>query len=103
MVGRRLRSGLVSSALVPPRSATTDRRAARAPPSLHPDSDMRLFVLVVAALAAAGPARAHDTWVQTNINLIRTGDAVHVDRKLGNHGHDHRDLKPPSNADLEHA
>ena len=29
------------------------------------------------------PAAAHDTWVQTNTNLIRTGDAVHIDLMLG--------------------
>lgn len=36
---------------------------------------------------------AHDTWVQTNTNLIRTGDAVHIDLMLGNHGNEHRDYK----------
>ncbi len=38
-------------------------------------------------------APAHDTWVQTNSHVIRTGDAVHVDLLLGNHGNDHRDFK----------
>lgn len=38
-------------------------------------------------------AMAHDTWVETNTNVIRTGDAVHIDLKLGNHGNDHRDFK----------
>jgi uncharacterized GH25 family protein len=41
----------------------------------------------------AAPAFAHDTWVQTNTNIVRTGDAVHVDLMLGNHGNDHRDFK----------
>lgn len=52
-------------------------------------------VLFGFALCAALPAfvRAHDTWVQTNTNLIRTGDAIHVDLLLGNHGNDHRDFK----------
>jgi uncharacterized GH25 family protein len=39
------------------------------------------------------PAIAHDTWVQTNTNVIRTGDAIHIDLMLGNHGNDHRDFK----------
>jgi uncharacterized GH25 family protein len=64
---------------------------------------MRLFALLVAALATAWPARAHDTWVQTNTNLIRTGDAVHVDLMLGNHGNDHRDFKLASKPDLDQA
>ena len=64
---------------------------------------MRLFAPLVAALAVAGPARAHDTWVQTNTNLIRTGDAVHVDLMLGNHGNDHRDFKLASKPDLDKA
>jgi uncharacterized GH25 family protein len=38
-------------------------------------------------------AFAHDTWVQTNVNLIRVGDAVHIDLMLGNHGNEHRDFK----------
>ena len=44
---------------------------------------------------------AHDTWVETNTNLIRTGDAVYVDLKLGNHGNDHRDFKLASKIDLD--
>lgn len=39
------------------------------------------------------PALAHDTWVETNTNLVRVGDAVYVDLMLGNHGNDHRDFK----------
>lgn len=53
------------------------------------------------ALAVGGPALAHDTWVQTNTNLIRVGDAVHVDLMLGNHGNDHRDFKLASKLDPE--
>ncbi|MFO0799153.1 MAG: DUF4198 domain-containing protein [Gemmataceae bacterium] len=51
-----------------------------------------VFVLAVAC-AAAVAALAHDTWVQTNTHIVRTGDAVHVDLMLGNHGNDHRDFK----------
>ena len=46
---------------------------------------------ILAATTTA--ATAHDTWVQTNTNIVRTGDTVHVDLMLGNHGNDHRDFK----------
>ena len=52
-------------------------------------------------LACASPALAHDTWVETNTNLIRSGDAVHVDLKLGNHGNDHRDYKLAGKPDVQ--
>jgi uncharacterized GH25 family protein len=55
---------------------------------------MTRVLLVLAALpAAALLSPAHDTWVQTNTHVVRTGDAVHVDLMLGNHGNDHRDFK----------
>jgi uncharacterized GH25 family protein len=38
-------------------------------------------------------AQAHDTWVQTNTNVVRPGDNVHISLMLGNHGNDHRDFK----------
>lgn len=44
---------------------------------------------------------AHDTWVQTNTNLIRSGDAVHIDLMLGNHGNEHRDFKLASKVSLD--
>ncbi len=56
-----------------------------------------LFVVMSASLSSF----AHDTWVETNTNLIRTGDAVFVDLKLGNHGNEHRDFKLASKIDLE--
>ncbi|MFO0904764.1 MAG: DUF4198 domain-containing protein [Pirellulales bacterium] len=37
--------------------------------------------------------RAHDAWVEANTPLVRTGDVVHLDLKLGNHGNNHRDFK----------
>src|SRR5262245_54938436 len=64
---------------------------------------MRYALIFLGALAAAVPTAAHDTWVQTNTNLIRTGDAVHVDLMLGNHGNDHRDFKLASKLDLDKA
>lgn len=45
------------------------------------------------ALALAPAAFGHDTWVQTNTNLVRCGDVVHIDLMLGNHGNEHRDYK----------
>lgn len=63
---------------------------------------MRTFILTaIFLLTAAAAGRAHDTWVETNTNLVRTGDAVYVDLKLGNHGNDHRDFKLASKTDLE--
>ncbi|EAQ78340.1 DUF4198 domain-containing protein [Blastopirellula marina] len=51
-------------------------------------------------LCFSTPLCAHDTWVETNSNVIRTGDAIYVDLKLGNHGNDHRDFKLASKIDL---
>ena len=59
---------------------------------------VRLTLLAVWLLA--GTAAAHDTWVATNTNLVRTGDAVYIDLRLGNHGNDHRDFKLASKIDL---
>ena len=55
--------------------------------------DRSFWTTTVAVAVLAATAAAHDTWVQTNTNLIRTGDAVHIDLMLGNHGNDHRDFK----------
>ena len=49
--------------------------------------------LVGALVVTGAAALAHDTWVQTNVHIVRVGDAVHVDLMLGNHGNDHRDFK----------
>ena len=46
---------------------------------------------------------AHDTWVQTNTNLVKTGNGVHIDLMLGNHGNDHRDFKLASKIALANA
>ncbi len=48
---------------------------------------------------AAVPSFAHDTWVETNTNVVRTGDTIAIDLKLGNHGNDHRDFKLASKVD----
>jgi uncharacterized GH25 family protein len=52
-------------------------------------------------LAAAGLGAAHDTWVQTNTNVVRVGDNIHIDLMLGNHGNGHRDFKLASKIDLQ--
>jgi uncharacterized GH25 family protein len=54
------------------------------------------LALVLGWASAAG---AHDTWVQTNTNLVRAGDNVTIDLMLGNHGNDHRDFKLASKVD----
>lgn len=56
------------------------------------------FLIISAILSSS--ASAHDTWVETNTNIVRTGDAVYVDLKLGNHGNEHRDFKLAGKADL---
>lgn len=55
--------------------------------------------MTVLLLTAA--AHAHDTWVQTNTNVVHPGDNVHIDLMLGNHGNDHRDFKLASKIDLD--
>jgi len=53
-----------------------------------------------ALLVLATFARAHDTWVQVNTNVIRVGDNVHIDLMFGNHGNEHRDFKLAGKVDL---
>lgn len=60
----------------------------------------RHLMSVCLLLLASSTAQAHDTWVQTNTNLIRVRDAIHIDLMLGNHGNDHRDFKLASKIDL---
>lgn len=63
---------------------------------------MRFFVVLVAtAFMQTAAIFAHDAWVQTNTNVVRAGDAVHVDLMLGNHGNDHRDFKLASKVALD--
>lgn len=54
-----------------------------------------IFVLVAGAstLFAAIVARAHDTWIEANVGVVRVGDVIHLSLMLGNHGNDHRDFK----------
>jgi uncharacterized GH25 family protein len=52
------------------------------------------------ALGAVGACLAHDTWVETNANVVRPGDNVHLALMLGNHGNGHRDFKLAGKTDL---
>src|SRR4051794_30345663 len=63
---------------------------------------MKRMVLLL-ALASPGAAMGHDTWVQTNTHIVRTGDAVHIDLMLGNHGNEHRDFRLAGKLSLEGA
>ncbi len=63
----------------------------------------KLVIGVMAVICFAGHLQAHDTWVQTNTNVIRSGDAVYVDLMLGNHGNEHRDFKLASKTTLDGA
>ncbi|MDX1970338.1 MAG: DUF4198 domain-containing protein [Planctomycetaceae bacterium] len=62
---------------------------------------LKTITLAVLMGVATPGAFAHDTWVQTNTNLIRTGDALHIDLMLGNHGNEHRDFKLASKISLD--
>lgn len=63
---------------------------------------MRSFFLsLTLLLVALSVASAHDTWLETNSALVRVGDRVEIDLKLGNHGNDHRDFRLASKTTLE--
>jgi len=64
---------------------------------------MRLLLCASAMffILAISSVNAHDTWVQTNTNIVRIGDGVHIDLMLGNHGNDHRDYKLASKIQLD--
>jgi len=61
---------------------------------------MRALALC-ACLIFVATAAAHDTWVETNTALVRAGDRVEIDVKLGNHGNNHRDFKLAGKQSLE--
>jgi uncharacterized GH25 family protein len=60
---------------------------------------LRIALVIVCAVLAADRCAGHDAWIQTNTNLVRSGDAIHVDLLLGNHGNNHRDFKLAGKAD----
>jgi hypothetical protein len=51
-----------------------------------------LFALSVLILMIPPTSHGHDLWSQTNTSIVRTGEVVHVDLCLGNHGNHHRDF-----------
>lgn len=61
----------------------------------------RYGLAVSVLLVVTATAWGHDTWVQTNTAIVRTGDAIHIDLMLGNHGNDHRDFKIASKVAAE--
>lgn len=61
---------------------------------------MRFWLSVVSIVISPFIAGAHDTWIETNTGLVRQGDVVHIDLKLGNHGNNHRDFKLASKIGL---
>src|ERR1043166_7174649 len=60
---------------------------------------MRNAICMLLIVAMTSVSTAHDTWVETNANLVRVGDAVYVNLMLGNHGNEHRDFKLASKVD----
>lgn len=62
---------------------------------------MKKTTVVMAVVMVVSAALGHDTWVQTNTNIVRVGDVVHVDLMLGNHGNNHRDFKLAGKATLD--
>src|SRR5690606_38216713 len=53
----------------------------------------RITLAAIVAVALTTLAFAHDTWVQSNIPVIRVGDVAYVDLMLGNHGNHHPEFK----------
>ena len=60
-----------------------------------------LYAVIGLSLIGGNTLFAHDTWVETHTNLIRTKGAIYVDLKLGNHGNEHRDFKQASKIALD--
>jgi len=69
-------------------------------PKFHALALRSAFAAIIALLGVAA-VRAHDTWVQTNTNMVRVNDAIHIDLMLGNHGNEHRDYKLASKISLD--
>lgn len=53
-------------------------------------------IMLIVTVSAA----AHDTWVQSNVAVVRTGNHAQVDLMLGNHGNQHRDFKLAGKPDI---
>lgn len=61
----------------------------------------RALKVGVILMVLPGVSEAHDLWLQTNTGVVRTGEVVHIDCMLGNHGNDHRDFKLAGKAGIE--
>lgn len=60
----------------------------------HGEPSMSRTVLSIALLVSTLlPATAHDVWLQVNTPVVRTGEPVQLDLRLGNHGNHHRDFR----------
>lgn len=59
------------------------------------------LLLVTVFWLPSSVAQGHDTWVETNTNVLRANDQVFVQLMLGNHGNDHRDFKLAGKADAD--
>jgi len=59
------------------------------------------YCVCAMTLAFTSPTFAHDSWVQTNTHIVRTGEPVYVDLMMGNHGNEHRDFKLAGKVDIE--
>lgn len=64
---------------------------------------MNRYPYILAVLLCATRCLAHDAWLETNTNLVRTGDVAHISLLLGNHGNNHRDFKLAGKVDLRHS
>lgn len=51
------------------------------------------FAAIATVLSALSIVNAHDLWLEVSSPVVREGDTVQVELKLGNHGNDHRDFK----------
>src|SRR5689334_2782441 len=81
----------VSIVVTATKSSAHTRREARRPHAIKARKDnsmksaIRILWILVCCSICSGYARAHDTWVQTNTQVVRAGEAVFVDLMLGNH------------------
>lgn len=57
--------------------------------------------VLCALLLLPAIASAHDVWLETNTALVRVGEQIDIDLKLGNHGNNHRDFKLASKVAAE--
>lgn len=63
---------------------------------------MLLRLLFISLISLAAPfALSHDTWVQPNAHVLRTGEVAYIDLMLGNHGNEHRDFRLASKVSLD--